>query len=150
MSRFSGVPNKNLTWKPVSPESLDLSGKRVVVVGGTGGIGRALSRLMAARGAQVTIVGRTFREADTPGIRFMQADLELMSEAVRIGENVFSSWREEPVGQINENQCILECYREVKPLHMTLEEYRAAPRPKIDPEDSDVDGTATTYVGYAG
>jgi NAD(P)-dependent dehydrogenase (short-subunit alcohol dehydrogenase family) len=88
MSRFSGVPNKNLTWKPVSPESLDLSGKRVVVVGGTGGIGRALSRLMAARGAQVTIVGRTFREADTPGIRFMKADLELMSEAVRIGRNL--------------------------------------------------------------
>ena len=71
MSRFSGVPNKNLTWKAVSPESLDLSGKQVVVVGGTGGIGRALSRLMAARGAQVTIVGRTFREAATPGIHLV-------------------------------------------------------------------------------
>ena len=88
MSRFSGVPNKNLTWKPVSPRSLDLSGKRVVVVGGTGGIGRALSRLMAARGAQVTIVGRTFREVDTPRVSFMQADLELMSEALRIGRNL--------------------------------------------------------------
>src|SRR5688572_4101499 len=88
MARFSGVPNKNLTWKPVSPESLDLSGKRVVVLGGTGGIGRALSRLMAARGAQVIIVGRTFREADTPGIRFMQADLELISEALRIGRTL--------------------------------------------------------------
>jgi NAD(P)-dependent dehydrogenase (short-subunit alcohol dehydrogenase family) len=88
MSRFSGVPNKNLTWKPVPPESLDLSGKRVVVVGGTGGIGRALSRLMAARGAQVTIVGRTFREVDTPGIRFMKADLDLMSEAQRIGREL--------------------------------------------------------------
>lgn len=88
MSRFSGVPNKNLTWKPVSPESLDLSGKRVVVLGGTGGIGRALSRFMAARGAQVTIVGRTFREVDTPRISFMKADLELMSEALRIGQNL--------------------------------------------------------------
>ena len=88
MSNFSGVPNKNLTWKPVSPESLDLSGKRVVVLGGTGGIGRALSRFMAARGAQVTIVGRTFREVDTPRISFMKADLELMSEALRIGQNL--------------------------------------------------------------
>ena len=88
MSRFSGVPNKNLTWKPVPPESLDLSGKRIVVVGGTGGIGRAISRLMAARGAQVTIVGRTFREVDTPGIRFMKADLDLMSEAQRIGREL--------------------------------------------------------------
>ncbi|HET8669186.1 MAG TPA: hypothetical protein VFM05_00770 [Candidatus Saccharimonadales bacterium] len=88
MSRFSGVPNKNLTWKPVPPKNLDLSGKRVVVVGGTGGIGRALSRFMAARGAQVTIVGRTFREVDTPRISFMKADLELMSEALRIGQNL--------------------------------------------------------------
>ncbi len=88
MSRFSGVPNKHLTWKPVLPENLDLSGKRVAVVGGTGGIGRALARLMAARGAEVTIVGRTFREADTPGIRFLKADLELMSEARRIGQDL--------------------------------------------------------------
>jgi NAD(P)-dependent dehydrogenase (short-subunit alcohol dehydrogenase family) len=88
MSRFSGVPNKNLIWKPVSLKSIDLSGKRVVVIGGTGGIGRALSRLMAARGAQVTIVGRTFREADTPRISFMKADLERMSEALRIGQNL--------------------------------------------------------------
>jgi NAD(P)-dependent dehydrogenase (short-subunit alcohol dehydrogenase family) len=88
MSRFSGVPNKNLIWKPVPPKSLDLSGKRVVVVGGTAGIGRALSRFMADRGAQVTIVGRTFREVDTPRISFMKADLELMSEALRIGQDL--------------------------------------------------------------
>src|SRR5690348_17276372 len=88
MSNFSGVPNKNLIWKSVSPESLDLSGKQVVVIGGTGGIGRALSMLMAARGARVTIVGRTFRERDVPGISFMKADLELMSEAQRIGQNL--------------------------------------------------------------
>jgi hypothetical protein len=50
---------------------------------GTGGLGRALSRLMAARGAQVTIVGRTFREGDTPGIHFRRADLDLMSEALK-------------------------------------------------------------------
>jgi len=43
---------------------------------------------MAARGAQVTIVGRTFREVDTPRISFMKADLELMSEALRIGQNL--------------------------------------------------------------
>ena len=88
MSNFSGVANKNLIWKSVPPESLDLSGKRVAILGGTGGIGRALSRLMAARGAQVTIVGRTFREVDTPSISFMKADLELMSEAQRIGQNL--------------------------------------------------------------
>jgi NAD(P)-dependent dehydrogenase (short-subunit alcohol dehydrogenase family) len=88
MSRFSGVPNKNLIWQPVPAESLDLSGKRVVVVGGTGGIGRALSRFMADRDAQVTIVGRTFRDVDRPGISFVQAGLELMAEAQRIGQKL--------------------------------------------------------------
>jgi NAD(P)-dependent dehydrogenase (short-subunit alcohol dehydrogenase family) len=88
MSRFSGVPNKNLVWKPVPPERLDLSGKRIVVVGGTGGIGRALSMVMADRGAQVTIVGRTFRDVHMPRIGFMKADQELMSEAQRIGQTL--------------------------------------------------------------
>jgi len=88
MSKFSGVPNKNLMWKPVPPESLDLSGKRVVVVGGTGGIGRALSRFMAERNAQVTVVGRTFRDVDRPRISFMKAGLELMSQAQHIGQKL--------------------------------------------------------------
>ena len=88
MSKFSGVPNKNLMWKPVPPESLDLSGKRVVVVGGTGGIGRALSRFMAERNAEVTVVGRTFRDVDRPRISFMKADLELMSQAQHIGQKL--------------------------------------------------------------
>jgi NAD(P)-dependent dehydrogenase (short-subunit alcohol dehydrogenase family) len=88
MSKFSGVPNKNLIWNPVPPESLDLSGKRVVVVGGTGGIGRALSRFMAERNAQVTVVGQTFRDVDRPRISFVKADLELMSEARHIGQKL--------------------------------------------------------------
>lgn len=64
----------------------DLRGKRVAVVGGTGGIGRALARQLASRGANVTVVGRTFRDADTPAIEFLSADLALMSEAQRIAE----------------------------------------------------------------
>ncbi len=70
MSNLSGIPNKDITWKPIPPESLDLKGKKVVVVGGTGGIGRALSRLMADRNAEVTVIGRTFRDGDVAGISF--------------------------------------------------------------------------------
>jgi NAD(P)-dependent dehydrogenase (short-subunit alcohol dehydrogenase family) len=76
--------NRNLTWRRVPGVSLDLSGKQVVVVGGTGGIGRALSRFLAGRGASVVVVGQTFRDADVRGIRFIQADLGLMSEAARV------------------------------------------------------------------
>ena len=63
---------------------LEVKGWRVAVIGGTGGIGQALSRLLAARGAQVTVVGQTFRDADIPGIEFIKADLSLMREAQRV------------------------------------------------------------------
>jgi NAD(P)-dependent dehydrogenase (short-subunit alcohol dehydrogenase family) len=62
----------------------DVRGKKIAVVGGTGGIGRALARLLAARGAKVLVVGQTFRDADEPHIEFIRADLSLMNEAYRV------------------------------------------------------------------
>src|SRR2546425_504515 len=78
--------DKSFTWRRVDPSTLDLKGLNVAIVGGTGGIGRALSRFMASRGASVIVVGRTFRHAQVPGITFIQADLSLMREAERVGE----------------------------------------------------------------
>jgi len=78
--------DNSVTWRRVDPATLDLKGLKVAIVGGTGGIGRALSRFMAARGAEVIVVGRTFRDADVPRIAFISADLELMREAKRVGE----------------------------------------------------------------
>jgi len=59
-------------------------GQQIAVIGGTGGLGRAISQELARRGAEVTVVGQTFRDAGTPGIRFLKADLNLMSEARRV------------------------------------------------------------------
>ncbi len=39
---------------------------------------------LVAAGAQVTVVGQTFRDAGVPGLTFLQADLALMSEAARV------------------------------------------------------------------
>ncbi|MDI3285622.1 SDR family NAD(P)-dependent oxidoreductase [Polyangium sp. 15x6] len=78
--------NKNIAWNRVEPSSLDLEKTKVVIVGGTGGIGRALGRFMASRGASVTVVGQTFRDAGVPGIAFIQADLSLMREAERVAK----------------------------------------------------------------
>ncbi|GIJ43451.1 hypothetical protein Val02_03370 [Virgisporangium aliadipatigenens] len=75
--------DRTLTWQPAS--RADLTGLNVAVVGGTGGIGRALSRSLAGRGARVLVVGRTFRDAGVPGIEFLRADLELLREAARVG-----------------------------------------------------------------
>jgi NAD(P)-dependent dehydrogenase (short-subunit alcohol dehydrogenase family) len=77
--------DESLVWARHPAATLDLSEKNVAVVGGTDGLGRALPRLMAARGAHVTVVGRTFRDEGTAGIEFMKADLSRMSEGRRIG-----------------------------------------------------------------
>src|SRR5690348_9751516 len=77
--------DKNFVWRRVDARSLDLEGMKVAIVGGTGGIGRALSRFMVSRGAAVLVVGQTFRDADVPGIEFIKADLSLMREARRVG-----------------------------------------------------------------
>jgi NAD(P)-dependent dehydrogenase (short-subunit alcohol dehydrogenase family) len=76
--------DKSIQWERINSERLDLSGTQVAVVGGTGGLGRALSRLMASRAAKVTVVGQTFRDSGVANIDFIQADLSLMSEAVGV------------------------------------------------------------------
>lgn len=76
--------DNSVTWRHLDAHSLNLNGLKVAIVGGTGGIGRALSRFMASRGASVVVVGQTFRDASIPGIEFIKADLSLMREAQRI------------------------------------------------------------------
>lgn len=70
------------------PDPIDFTGQRAAIIGGTGGIGRAIARSLASRGAKVTVVGRSFRDRDVPGLDFVQADLGLMSEARRIGPSL--------------------------------------------------------------
>ncbi|MBS1097688.1 SDR family NAD(P)-dependent oxidoreductase [Gluconobacter sphaericus] len=76
----------SLKWHNVDPGFL--RGRRAIVVGGTGGVGRAVSQALAARGAQVTIVGQTFRDADIANISFVQADLSLLNDAERVAREL--------------------------------------------------------------
>lgn len=80
---INGIPDPSLVVHP--PASLDLSGKRVAVVGGTDGLGRAIARLAAEKGAEVIVVGRTFRDDGVPRLSFVKADLSSMREATRVG-----------------------------------------------------------------
>lgn len=66
---------------------MDITGKKLLVVGGTSGLGQAISKEALARGADVTVVGRSFKDGDTE-IQFRQADLSKMTEAKRIGEEI--------------------------------------------------------------
>jgi NAD(P)-dependent dehydrogenase (short-subunit alcohol dehydrogenase family) len=80
--------DRNVTWQRVDPLSLDLKSMNIAIVGGTGGIGRAISRFLASRGARVLVVGQTLRDANVPRIEFIKADLSLMREAQRVGDEL--------------------------------------------------------------
>ncbi len=65
-----------------------LAGLKAAVIGGTGGIGRALAHRLAARGADVLVIGRTFRDQGLPGLRFLQADLSSMKTALEVARQL--------------------------------------------------------------
>jgi NAD(P)-dependent dehydrogenase (short-subunit alcohol dehydrogenase family) len=77
-----------VTIRPVPIDRLDLSSKRLAVVGGTNGLGRAIAQQALARGADVTVVGRTLRDDPADRLTFVGADLSWMSEAVRVGREL--------------------------------------------------------------
>lgn len=77
-----------VVWHPSDTAALEVEGKQIAIVGGTGGIGRALSRHLASLGANVIVVGQTFRDAGTPRLTFIQADLSLMREAQRVANEL--------------------------------------------------------------
>jgi NAD(P)-dependent dehydrogenase (short-subunit alcohol dehydrogenase family) len=77
-----------VTVRPSPIEQLDLSSKRLAVIGGTNGLGRAIAAQALARGAEVTVVGRTFRDDPAARLTFAAADLSSMSEAVRLGREL--------------------------------------------------------------
>lgn len=78
--------DKSWTWSRIASSTLDLTGRKVAIVGGTGGIGQALSRALASLGAKVIVVGRNVQDAERAGLEFIKADLSLMVEAKRVGK----------------------------------------------------------------
>jgi len=85
---MKGFPDTSFKPQLAPLDSLNLAGKRLVVVGGTDGLGRAISALAASKGADVTVVGRTFRDAGVDRISFVKADLSSMKEAARVGREL--------------------------------------------------------------
>jgi NAD(P)-dependent dehydrogenase (short-subunit alcohol dehydrogenase family) len=83
-----GLPDRSVTLRLTPIEQLDLSAKKLAVIGGTNGLGRAIAHQALARGAEVTVVGRTFRDDPAPRLTFVAADLSSMSEAARVGREL--------------------------------------------------------------
>ncbi|MFK0167134.1 SDR family NAD(P)-dependent oxidoreductase [Rhizobium sp. NPDC090279] len=80
--------DKSITWRHVEPKSLDLRKLKVAMIGGTGGIGRSLAQALAKQGADVLVVGRTFKDETNPSISFVKADLSLLADARRVADEL--------------------------------------------------------------
>lgn len=74
------------SWQPKKLVGLNLL--NVLIIGGTGGLGQAISQKLAAGGANVTVVGQTFRDQDTPNISFVKADLSSIKNAREIASKL--------------------------------------------------------------
>jgi NAD(P)-dependent dehydrogenase (short-subunit alcohol dehydrogenase family) len=85
---LKAAPDPSVTLRLTPIERLDLSSKHLAVIGGTNGLGRAIAAQALARGAEVTVVGRTFRDAPADRLTFVAADLSSMREAVRVGREL--------------------------------------------------------------
>jgi hypothetical protein len=86
--RMNPVVDRSVVLRPTPVERLDLSGKRLTVIGGTNGLGRAIAQQALARRAKVTVVGRTFRDTSSERLSFVKADLASMREADRLGREL--------------------------------------------------------------
>src|SRR5690349_13649274 len=62
-----------------------MTSKIVIVAGGTTGMGRATALARAARGDDVTVIGRSARELTVP---FLQADLSSIAEVERVAKEI--------------------------------------------------------------
>ena len=65
-----------------------LKGKNVLVVGGTGGVGRALAKAAAAAGGDVVVAGRSYRDAGVPNISFVSTDASSMKSSSKLGASI--------------------------------------------------------------
>jgi len=68
--------------------TLEFHGQRALVTGGTKGMGEAVVRLLAQRGAAVVTTARQLPAEPLPGVRYLQADLATLDGAKTVVDAV--------------------------------------------------------------
>ncbi|EDO17519.1 hypothetical protein Kpol_1058p56 [Vanderwaltozyma polyspora DSM 70294] len=80
---FTMKKDTSFTYEQKNFDDCDFSQVNAAVIGGTNGLGRAISNAIASKGAKVEVVGRTFRDENSD-IKFIKADLSSMKEAKKV------------------------------------------------------------------
>lgn len=76
----------SFTWTP--PALINLNPLNVIIFGGTGGLGQAISHKLAGGGANVTVIGQTFRDENTPNVSFVKGDLTSIKKSRELAKNL--------------------------------------------------------------
>lgn len=80
-------------------DSIEMQGKRVLITGATGGIGRVTAREIARQGAEVVVIGRSRDKSEetiaeikektgNQAVSYLLADLSLVAEVRRLADEV--------------------------------------------------------------
>ncbi|MDO3104580.1 short chain dehydrogenase [Mycobacteroides abscessus subsp. abscessus] len=88
MNLYRGKPDRRVRLRLADVATLDLSGRHLAVIGGTSGLGRAITHQALMQGAKVTVAGRTFRDHGCGELTFLPADLSSMREAVDLADRL--------------------------------------------------------------
>lgn len=79
-----GTVRKDFKWTKKTLNGNSLVGLNVIVIGGTNGLGQGISRELASKGANVTVVGRTFRDQSIKNLTFIKADLTTIQASIQV------------------------------------------------------------------
>lgn len=80
--------DNSFVWSEPNVDSVAFGELNVAVIGGTGGLGRAIALLLASKGAHVTVVGRSFRDGEVKNIKFVAADLSSIEVARKVSRDI--------------------------------------------------------------
>lgn len=78
--------DNSFSWFP--KKLVGLGSLNVTIVGGTGGLGRAITAVFAGAGANVTVIGQTFRDSDKENVKFIKADLSSIASSQDVAKKL--------------------------------------------------------------
>ena len=80
--------DNSIQWAPEDVKNFDFSTIKALIVGGTGGLGRAIATNLHEKGADVTVVGQSFRDTEDSKLHFIKADLSIVKNCEKVASDL--------------------------------------------------------------